>query len=57
MKKMEEFPETEKCDCQLASKQSPEITADSGKRNQKENTSDTQQHSDGIDEKGRGGIS
>ena len=38
MKKMEEFPETEKCDCQLASKQSPEITADSGKRNQKENT-------------------
>ena len=37
MKKMEEFPETEKCDCQLASKQSPEITADSGKRNQKEN--------------------
>lgn len=35
MKKMEEFPETEKCDCQLASKQSPEITADSGKRNQK----------------------
>ena len=36
MKKMEEFPETEKCDCQLASKQSPEITADSGKRNQKE---------------------
>lgn len=57
MKKMEEFPETEKCDCQLASKQSPEITADSGKRNKKENTSDTQQQSDGIDEKGRGGIS
>ena len=57
MKKMEEFPETEKCDCQLASKQSPEITADSGKRNQKENTSDTQQQSDGIDEKGRGGMS
>ena len=42
---------------QLASKQSPEITADSGKRNQKENTSDTQQQSDGIDEKGRGGMS
>ena len=57
MKKMEEFPETEKCDCQLASKQSQEITADSGKRNQKENTSDTQQQSDGIDEKGRGGMS
>ena len=57
MKKMEEFPETEKCDCQLASKQSPEITADSGKRNQKENTSDTQQQSAGIDEKGRGGMS
>ena len=49
--KMEEFPETEKCDCQLASKQSPEITADSGKRNQKENTSDTQQQSDGIERK------
>ena len=50
MKKMEEFPETEKCDCQLASKQCPEITAESGKTNQKETTSDTQQQADGIDE-------
>ena len=36
MKKMEEFPETEKCDCQLASKQSPEITADSRQEESKE---------------------
>lgn len=53
---MEEFPDAEKCNDQLTSKQSPEITADSGKGNQKEDACDAEQQSDRVDEERGSGM-
>lgn len=51
---MKKFPETEQGNDDLASKQSPQIAADTESRNQEKDTSDAEQYPGRIDEKGRG---